>query len=114
MGWVEEDGLAFNAAYGEVQESSTVGTWRRPTILGHGAGGTEPSRTVRALVADCPRLSSGLSARQGVTILPPKINLFSKFRVKLQKLKRERKVRYLDKFVATQDTWIEQILPSPK
>jgi hypothetical protein len=57
---------------------------------------------------------SGLSARQGVTIIPPKRNLVLRFRVKLQKLKRERKVRYLDKFVATQDTWIEQILPSPK
>ena len=32
----------------------------------------------------------------------------------VQKLKRERNVSYLDRFVATQDTWIEQILPFPK
>ena len=39
--------LAFNAAYGVAGEGSMAGTWRRPTILGHGAGETEPSRTVR-------------------------------------------------------------------
>ena len=43
----EEDVLAFNAAYGVAGEGSMAGTWRRPMILGHGAGEIEPSRTVR-------------------------------------------------------------------
>ena len=51
----EEDVLAFNAAYGVAGEGSMAGTWRRPTILGHGAGKTEPSRTVHRSQADCPR-----------------------------------------------------------
>ena len=51
----EEDVLAFNVAYGVAGEGSMAGTWRRPTILGHGAGETEPSRTVRWSQADCPR-----------------------------------------------------------
>ena len=40
-GWVEEDGLAFNAAYGVAGEGSMAGTWRRPMILGHGVDETE-------------------------------------------------------------------------
>ena len=51
----EEDVLAFNAAYGVAGEGSMAGTWRRPTILGHGAGETEPSRTVCPSQADHPR-----------------------------------------------------------
>ena len=41
-------------------KSPMAGTWRRPTILGHGAGETEPSRTVLSP-------PSGLSARLDVT-----------------------------------------------
>ena len=43
----EEDVLAFNAAHGVAGEGSMAGSWRRPRILGHGAGETGPSRTVR-------------------------------------------------------------------
>ena len=35
------DVLAFNSAYGMAREGWMAGTWRRPTILGHGTGETE-------------------------------------------------------------------------
>ena len=48
----------------------------------------------------------------GVTILPPKRNLAPRFN---EWLKGDLEIGvYLDRLVATQDTWIERILPSPK
>ena len=67
--------LAFNVAYGVAGEGSMAGTWRRPTILG-----TEQVKQSRRGPSAAP---SGLSLRQGVTILPPKRNLVPRFRVKL-------------------------------
>ena len=50
----------------------------------------------------------------GVTIISPKRNLVPRFLMAMQELKRGRNVSYLDRLVAIQDTWIEQILPFPK
>ena len=65
----------FNAAHGEGRESSTVGTWWRPTILGHGAGETEPSQTVRSPQALSARLDVTLPLACTIVSLNEKVSL---------------------------------------
>ena len=51
----EDDVLAFNAKYGVAGEGSMAGTWRRPTIHGHGAGENRAVADHPPYPVDCPR-----------------------------------------------------------
>ena len=53
-GWVKGRYASSMWRTGMAGEDSMASTWRRPVILDHGAGETEPSRDRPPSQADCP------------------------------------------------------------